>query len=283
MSSAILTGSRRTSAGVEEESSRVILSRASGKLMSLKSIVWAGVAGPVPDGTAAGEGGAVSRHATDAARRATAVMSLKTNPLLAPKAVYPKGVERVEHFLGSGEEVVLSSRQHPVVLLRALAVWLATVAALTVIGIFVLARSDSEPAERFIGGVVMAATVYLILSALRWWARRYVVTEERVLLVEGLLSVKVSSVPLSKVNDITFSRSLWGRIFGFGDIFVESAAERGGFSGLVCLPRPKEVYRVLTNLLAERDRIERPVAQPQVWPGIKVMSADDTGPLPRLG
>lgn len=183
----------------------------------------------------------------------------------------------------SGEEVVFSSRQHPVVLFKPLVAWLATMAVVTVGGVVLLARTDSVMAERALGAVVLLSTGYAVARTLQWWATRYVITEERVMLISGVISVRVSSIPLSKVNDTSFSRSLWGRLFGFGDLSLESAGERAGLSSLRFLPKPREVYRLVASLLAERDRSDTPAPVPQHWPGVRATGKDDTGPLPRFG
>lgn len=169
------------------------------------------------------------------------------------------------------------------VLLRPLAAWLATMTLVTLAGVFVLSRTEDTLADRAIAVAVLAATAYAVVKVLRWWATRYVITQERVMRISGLLSVRVSSIPLSKVNDTTFSRSIWGRVLGFGDLTLESAAEKAGLSCLAFLPNPTEVYRIVTSLLAERGRDE-PDEQPvRRWPGTRDAGADDTGPLPRFG
>lgn len=192
-------------------------------------------------------------------------------------------MERIEHYLGSGEQVVYASRQHPVALLKPLAWWLATMIAVTVAGTFVLARTDAPLAQQLIGAVVIGVTGYAVVRVLHWWATRYVITRERVIMINGLVSVRVSSLPLSKVNDTTLSRSLWGRLLGYGDLTLESAGERAGLSRLIYLPKPKDAYRLVSSLLAERDRREGDVQRSRQWPGITVAGKDDTGPLPRFG
>lgn len=185
--------------------------------------------------------------------------------------------------MGTDEEVVYVSRRHPIVLRKPLAIWLGTLVAVTVAGTFAGARIDAELADRVIGAVAAAATLYAIAEVLRWRSIHYVITRERVMQVSGVLSVRVSSVPLSKVNDTTFTRSIWGRVVGFGDLVLESAGEKAGLSRLAFLPRPNEAYLLLTSLLAERDRSRQEVVRRPLWPGARVQGEDDTGPLPQFG
>lgn len=191
-------------------------------------------------------------------------------------------MDRVGHFLGSREQVVHATRQHPIVLAKPLTLWVAAMTFLTLAGTLVLARTAAPIAERILAALALAATGFTAVRLLQWWATRYVFTQERVMLLSGLLSIRVTSVPLAKVNDTTFSKSFWGRIFGFGHLVLESAGERAGLSQLLFLPKPEEVYRLLTSLLSEPYRREQNGSRAR-WPGVRAASEDDTGPLPRFG
>jgi uncharacterized membrane protein YdbT with pleckstrin-like domain len=92
---------------------------------------------------------------------------------------------------------------------------------------------------------VMRFTVIGVL----WWVERIVVTDKRVMLAQGLLTHKVAMIPLSKVTDLTFRRSLFGRILGYGTLVVESAGQEQALSHIDYIPRPEEVYEALSELV----------------------------------
>jgi len=52
---------------------------------------------------------------------------------------------------------------------------------------------------------------------------RYALSEDRLFLSVGLLSIKDDEVLLYRVRDIDTSRSLWQRLFGVGTIHVHSS------------------------------------------------------------
>lgn len=52
---------------------------------------------------------------------------------------------------------------------------------------------------------------------------RYAISEDRLFLSVGLLSLKDDEILLYRVRDISMSRSLWQRLFGVGTITVTSS------------------------------------------------------------
>jgi uncharacterized membrane protein YdbT with pleckstrin-like domain len=103
--------------------------------------------------------------------------------------------------------------------------------------------------------------VLLILAALGWFAwtwgqwyqERFVITDRRVLLVYGILTRRVGVLPLSKVTDLTYERTIGGRLLGYGAFVVESAGQRQAFNRIDYLPTPDRLYHEVSVLLF-RDR-----------------------------
>lgn len=52
---------------------------------------------------------------------------------------------------------------------------------------------------------------------------RYMLSEDRLFLSEGLLNIKDNEVLLYRVRDISVSRNLWQRLFGVGTVLVDSS------------------------------------------------------------
>ncbi|MBK6848167.1 MAG: PH domain-containing protein [Proteobacteria bacterium] len=75
----------------------------------------------------------------------------------------------------------------------------------------------------------------LLVLPLRWFgwhllARRYdvwVVTDRRVIDEAGVLSVSAMESPLSKINNVSYQQGLLGRLLGYGDVQIQTAAEMG--------------------------------------------------------
>ena len=57
---------------------------------------------------------------------------------------------------------------------------------------------------------------------------RFVVTNMRVFRVHGIFSQSIATMPMSRILDISMSRSLLGQILGYGHFVFESAAQDQG-------------------------------------------------------
>ena len=114
-------------------------------------------------------------------------------------------------------------------------------------------------AQRYLPSSVLVdnVTFYLALVAvlrftvltIMWWIERIVITDKRVMLAEGIIVHKVGMMPLSKVTDLTFQRSLGGRMLGYGTLIVESAGQIQALNRIDYMPRPEEVYEALSELV----------------------------------
>ncbi len=73
----------------------------------------------------------------------------------------------------------------------------------------------------------LAGLVVFAWTALRYVSREYVLTNRRVLEVEGVLNRRATDSSLEKINDAVLEQSLFGRLFGYGDLRILTAAEAG--------------------------------------------------------
>jgi uncharacterized membrane protein YdbT with pleckstrin-like domain len=114
--------------------------------------------------------------------------------------------------LRRGEAVRLEARRHGVVLARPFAesgLLAACGAALVLVGWpFSVA-----------GAVGLAVGAGVALRAVwRWERTRIVVTDERLVVLEGTLRRREASVPLASVGAIEVEQSLLGRLLGYGTV-----------------------------------------------------------------
>jgi uncharacterized membrane protein YdbT with pleckstrin-like domain len=174
-------------------------------------------------------------------------------------------------YLAEGESVVVAVRRHPVVLAAPLLLAVGGIAAAAVIGFLLSPDDPSGPIDTLLG--LLGA--YLVLrfgwKLWLWWEDRVVVTDRRILEISGVLTRKVATMPLAKVTDMTYRRTVAGRLFGYGDLLLESAGADQALSGITYIPDPDRFYRQLTSLLTAA------LPEPNLRP-----EEDDTGPLPRV-
>jgi uncharacterized membrane protein YdbT with pleckstrin-like domain len=162
------------------------------------------------------------------------------------------GVGFPESVLTSDERVVLHLHPHWKALVWPVVVLILAVAAVATGGVFL--PSSWEPVGLYVLGA-LAVIVFFWLTVwpwLKWRTTHYVFTNERVILREGVFSRDGRDIPLGRVNDVSFSHSLVGRMMGYGTLTIESAGERGQVM-LTDLPRVEKTQSVLYELV-EDDR-----------------------------
>ena len=97
--------------------------------------------------------------------------------------------------------------------------------------------------------LALAAVLRFTVKTVLWWIERIVITDKRVMLAQGIITHKVAMMPLSKVTDLTFQRTLDGRMLGYGTIIVESAGQIQALNQIDYMPRPEEIYEALSELI----------------------------------
>ncbi|MCX6284914.1 MAG: PH domain-containing protein [Bacteroidetes bacterium] len=78
----------------------------------------------------------------------------------------------------------------------------------------------------------------------------WAVTNLRVIDEDGVFSHNSKESPLDKINNVTYSQSIWGRIFGYGDVQIQTAAEIGSTS-YYTIEKPKELKDTITQMQEE--------------------------------
>ena len=97
--------------------------------------------------------------------------------------------------------------------------------------------------------VPLAITIYRFFV---WKLEEYVVTNYRILQVEGIINKQTLDSALEKVNDVLMTQSLAGRMFGYGNIDILTGSERG-INSLTGIADPFAFKRALLNAKMQLD------------------------------
>jgi uncharacterized membrane protein YdbT with pleckstrin-like domain len=133
------------------------------------------------------------------------------------------------------------------------------------IGGFIAARIP-EGDKQTLGRVAVLVLALLLLGFyslrpfLRWITTHFVITDRRVLVRTGILARTGRDIPLSRINDITFSHTFLERLLGCGTLVVESAGERGQVT-LSEVPKVERVQRELYDLVERTDERLRGITE----------------------
>ncbi|MGQ9547098.1 MAG: PH domain-containing protein [Roseiflexus sp.] len=145
-------------------------------------------------------------------------------------------MKTIETLLGRGERVRYIGRQHVFVLIGNI------VTELVLIGVLIAAGVVSQVAfpDKVLAGVEVGVLVLIVciiisllilgsavLDYLRWSNAYYVVTDRRVLILQGIFNTTAVNIPLENISKVEFRQNWPGRIFGFGDVEIATASGSG--------------------------------------------------------
>ncbi|GEL19969.1 PH domain-containing protein [Pseudonocardia asaccharolytica] len=152
----------------------------------------------------------------------------------------------IDEYLLPTERRVIRVRQHWAVMGKHIVQTLGFL-VLVVIGERLL--PDSMLIDNLAFYLALVAVIRFTVVTMLWWIERIVITDKRVMLAEGIITHSVGMMPLGKVTDLTFQRSLFGRMFGYGTMVVESAGQIQALNRIDYMPRPEEIYEALSELV----------------------------------
>jgi uncharacterized membrane protein YdbT with pleckstrin-like domain len=124
-----------------------------------------------------------------------------------------------EKQLLPGESLIVLTRQHPLVLFKP--VFINAIVLAILIGLCVLS------APLWLLALYVIPLLYLIWKLLAWQRKEYILTDRRVVLQEGVLSVSSFDASLDKINNVYHNQSFLGRMLNYGDVGLETASEAG--------------------------------------------------------
>ena len=137
-----------------------------------------------------------------------------------------------DRLLADGERVALRSRQHLLAtIIEGRVPWALVVAALVLVILagFFLSPSTADVVRQLFSwlglGLLLVGLAWLAYIYVAWYAQDYLVTNRRVIKVEGILSKRSADSSLEKINDAVLQQSVLGRMLGYGDLDIMTAAE----------------------------------------------------------
>ncbi|WP_291814185.1 PH domain-containing protein [Cellulomonas sp.] len=153
----------------------------------------------------------------------------------------------LRRYVLPGERVVLATRRHWAKLLEP---------ALVASGVFAVCGWLTYVLQPAVGdGALVVWWLWLAALArfgwylLLWRVEWFVATDKRMLLLTGLITHQVGMMPLMKVTDMRYSRSVLGQMLGYGQFLLESAGQDQALRQIGWVARPDATYRDLCALI----------------------------------
>ncbi len=155
----------------------------------------------------------------------------------------------LQELLARNERIVIITRQHWVTLAGTLLVN-GFVAALLVTVALILTLIPPAMLFAWVPLVLLLFPVIrAMVDVILWWNEQYVVTNRRVIQLEGVIKKNTTDSSLEKINDVKLVQSALGRILGYGDLEIMTASE----IGVNLLQRIADPIRFKTEMLNQKE------------------------------
>jgi hypothetical protein len=180
-------------------------------------------------------------------------------------------------LLASGERIIRIAHQHWFIL-----IWRArwAVLGLLIAVLLTILRLINPDASGLLWDIMGWASVILVVigianfawGALSFRSQEYVITSRRLIHTEGVINKKASDSSLEKINDAILVESVFGRMFGFGNLEVLTASE----SGIEQLRMLRDAKDFKIAMIEAKHELELELTRPTMPP----VRAADSAPAP---
>lgn len=97
--------------------------------------------------------------------------------------------------------------------------------------------------------------IYFLFAYWNWKVDIWVVTNYRVIDETGLLNHYAKESPLEKINNVSYDQNIWGRIFNYGHVEIQTAAEIGA-TDYFNVHHPKKLKDTITLAQSEYKNLQ---------------------------
>jgi uncharacterized membrane protein YdbT with pleckstrin-like domain len=101
--------------------------------------------------------------------------------------------------------------------------------------------------------VALAAAVVLLITRglVRWMTTLHVITNERLIYRAGFIAKSGTEIPLEVIQNVAFNQTIIERVFGTGDLMIESAGTHGQ-TRYRDIPNPEGVQSLIYRMREAR-------------------------------
>ena len=163
--------------------------------------------------------------------------------VICPKILY---LVDMRTTLKKDEKILIIIRQHWIKLALPVLVWV-------LIFILLLTLRWFSFSTGFI--ILLVAAIYPAYEYINWKYNLWTVTNMRVVDESGFFSRHSKESPLDKINNVEYDQSIWGRLMGYGDVDIQTAAEMGDDSYNL-IHHPKLLKDTITHAQEEYKKIQ---------------------------
>lgn len=169
---------------------------------------------------------------------------------------YAERVPFPDDVLADEEELVLHLHPHWRIAVGPAVLLLLTL-AVTIVAWVMLPQNDGGLTAFGVVALIMLyyAIRYAVRPLVEWRCTHYVVTDERIVVQDGVVARMRRDLPLNRINDHALSQSPLDRLTGAGTLTVTSIGDEPAV--LAAVPGAHDVQTLLYELI-EQDRLRHP-------------------------
>jgi uncharacterized membrane protein YdbT with pleckstrin-like domain len=154
----------------------------------------------------------------------------------------------IEGTLQPGERLLATRRLHWVIYVWPIAHMVVAAGLAAWAG---LSASPGRTAILVVAGILLALGIVSFLQrALIGWATEYAVTDHRLLVKRGVLSVHTVEMSLDKIESVDVDQSLMGRMLGYGSVTVHGVGSR--WDPITQIPDPSGLRNAISAAPGDR-------------------------------
>lgn len=160
---------------------------------------------------------------------------------------HPDAPKELDRYLIPTEQIVFLLRRHWITIFEPVA---TMIVVLFIVGFLdrVLPNSVLILRDIVVIGwlIALARMIWLIFE---WRINLFIATDRRLLLTYGIITRKVAMMPLAKVTDMRYDRTVTGKFFGYGVFILESAGQDQALSKVNFVPDPDKHYQQISAII----------------------------------
>lgn len=148
-----------------------------------------------------------------------------------------------DRYLLDGERVVVALHRHWAMVAKPVAA--SVVGLVFATWVEVITPAGAKIISTAVWWLWLALVAWTVWQLVGWRREWFLATDKRLILTQGLIAKNVAMMPLTKVTDLSYVRSIPGRVVGYGQFVLESAGQDQALRQIDWVPDPNHTYRVI--------------------------------------
>jgi len=121
-----------------------------------------------------------------------------------------------------------------------------------VAGVFAAVAIDINALKVLVALWIVVNLGWFLVRFVQWISTHFVLTSDRVMSREGVLSKRGIEIPLERINTVFFEQGIFERMLGLGDLEIESASKDGA-QRFEDIRRPSDVQKEIYIQMESND------------------------------